>query len=151
MKVLENLKKYPHIFPWLSDVLILPQFRGKGYGKKLLEIGQQTLKKLGYKVLETNYRCPFGEADIIVKTKSEEIVFVEDVSIVILSYAPSFEFLVKVVVIPLHLIVAEFVLYLATIITTLVTSLGTVNLKLPAFEDVPIFKQELPLASLAPV
>jgi len=45
---LENLKKYPHIFPWLSDVLILPQFRGKGYGKKLLEIGQQTLKNLGY-------------------------------------------------------------------------------------------------------
>ena len=37
----------------------------------------------------------------------KEIVFVEDVSIVILSYAPSFEFLVKVVVIPLHLIVAE--------------------------------------------
>ena len=47
----ENLKKYPNIFPWLSDVMILPQFRGQGYGKKLLEYGEQTLKDLGYNTI----------------------------------------------------------------------------------------------------
>ena len=48
---IENLKKYPEIFPWLSDVMVLPQFRGKGYGKILLEYGQKILKDLGYKTI----------------------------------------------------------------------------------------------------
>ena len=47
----ENLKKYPEIFPWLSDVMILPSFRGKGYGKALLEYGQKTLKEMGYSTI----------------------------------------------------------------------------------------------------
>lgn len=45
---LENLKKYPQIFPWLSDVMIVEQFRGKGYGKILLNFAEQILKKYGY-------------------------------------------------------------------------------------------------------
>jgi len=48
---IENLKKHTELYPWLSDVMILPQYRGKGYGKKLLEYGQQTLKDLGYKTI----------------------------------------------------------------------------------------------------
>ena len=48
---IENLKKYPEIYPWLSDVMILPPFRGKGYGKSLLEYGQKTLKNLGYNTI----------------------------------------------------------------------------------------------------
>lgn len=45
---IENLKKYPEIFPWLSDVMILEEYRGKGYGKLLLSNGQKILKELGY-------------------------------------------------------------------------------------------------------
>ena len=30
---IENLKKYPEIFPWLSNVMIFEKYRGKGYGK----------------------------------------------------------------------------------------------------------------------
>lgn len=46
---IKNLNKYPDIFPWLSDVMILPEYRGKGYGKKLIELGQTILKDKGYK------------------------------------------------------------------------------------------------------
>ena len=54
----------------------------KDFYKKLLgrqgeRLVYNYLKKLGYKILEKNYRCAFGEADIIVKSKQEEIVFVE--------------------------------------------------------------------------
>lgn len=45
---MENLKKYPHIFPWLSDVMIFGQFRGKGYGRILLNFAEQVLKQYGY-------------------------------------------------------------------------------------------------------
>lgn len=48
---LENLKKYPEIYPWLSDVMILEEYRGKGYGKLLLSYGEQILKNLGYKTI----------------------------------------------------------------------------------------------------
>ena len=34
------------------------------------------LKKQGYKILETNYRCPLGEIDVVAKDK-DTIVFVE--------------------------------------------------------------------------
>ncbi|MFC2019589.1 YraN family protein [Chloroflexota bacterium] len=34
------------------------------------------LKKRGYRILETNYRCPFGEIDIIARHK-DYLVFVE--------------------------------------------------------------------------
>ena len=45
---IENLKKYPQFYPWFSDVMVLEQFRGKGYGRKLLEQGTKILKDLGY-------------------------------------------------------------------------------------------------------
>ncbi len=48
---IENLKKYPEIYPWLSDVMILEQYRGKGYGKVLLQYGEQILKGLGYSTI----------------------------------------------------------------------------------------------------
>ena len=45
---IENLKKYPEIFPWLSDVMIFEKYRRKGYGKQLLQYGEKILKKYGY-------------------------------------------------------------------------------------------------------
>lgn len=45
---IENLKKYPEIYPWLSDVMIIEKYRGKGYGKLLLNYGENILKKLGF-------------------------------------------------------------------------------------------------------
>jgi len=45
---IQNLKKYPDIYPWFSDVMILKEYRKKGYGKLLLEKGQEILKELGY-------------------------------------------------------------------------------------------------------
>ena len=46
---IENLKKYPEIYPWLSDVMILEQYRGHGYGKLLLQYGEKILKEKGFK------------------------------------------------------------------------------------------------------
>lgn len=48
---LENLKKYPEIYPWLSDVMILENYRGKGYGRLLLKYGEDILKNWGYKTI----------------------------------------------------------------------------------------------------
>ena len=48
---IENLKKYPEIFPWLSDVMIIKDYRGKGYGKQLLQYGEIILKELGYNTI----------------------------------------------------------------------------------------------------
>jgi GNAT superfamily N-acetyltransferase len=48
---IENLKKYPEIYPWISDVMILENYRGKGYGKKLLQYGEKYLKELGYNTI----------------------------------------------------------------------------------------------------
>lgn len=48
---LKNLKKYPEFYPWLSDVMILEQYRGKGYGKLLLSHAEKILRKLGYKTI----------------------------------------------------------------------------------------------------
>lgn len=48
---IENLKKYPEIYPWLSDVMILENYRGKGYGRLLLKYGEEILKDLGYKTI----------------------------------------------------------------------------------------------------
>ena len=47
----ENLKKYPEFYPWLSDVIILKEYRGKGYGKMLLQYGENLLKELGYNII----------------------------------------------------------------------------------------------------
>lgn len=48
---IENLKKYPEIFPWLSDVMIFEKYRGKGYGKVLLQYGEKILKEYGYNTI----------------------------------------------------------------------------------------------------
>ena len=48
---IENLKKYPEIYPWLSDVMIFEQYRGKGYGKVLLQYGEKILKEFGYNTI----------------------------------------------------------------------------------------------------
>lgn len=48
----------------------------KVLGKKGEKLVAQYLKKRGCKILKTNYRTPFGEADLIVQDK-DEIAFVE--------------------------------------------------------------------------
>src|SRR3989304_7061546 len=45
-------------------------------GKAGEEIAVRHLQKLGYRILERNYRCPVGEIDIVAKDK-DTIVFVE--------------------------------------------------------------------------
>ncbi len=45
----ENLKKYPELSPWISNLIILPEFRGMGYGTKLMNAAFKELTKLGYK------------------------------------------------------------------------------------------------------
>jgi putative endonuclease len=45
-------------------------------GKKGETIASAFLRKNGYRVIETNYRCALGEIDIIAREK-EELVFVE--------------------------------------------------------------------------
>lgn len=44
----ENLKKYPDIFPWLSDVMIFEEYRGYGYGKILIEEAEKFVKNFGF-------------------------------------------------------------------------------------------------------
>jgi len=46
---MDCLKKYPEVSPWISDVMIFDEFRGKGYGTKLIEEALNTLSILGYK------------------------------------------------------------------------------------------------------
>ena len=48
----------------------------KVLGKKGEKLVAEYLKKQGYKILEKNYRTPFGEADIIAED-GEEIAFIE--------------------------------------------------------------------------
>ena len=45
-------------------------------GEKGEELAVVYLQKLGYRILERNYRCPLGEIDIVAKDK-DTIVFVE--------------------------------------------------------------------------
>ena len=40
------------------------------------ELAKQRLKKLGYRIIETNYRCPLGEIDVVAKD-GDVLVFVE--------------------------------------------------------------------------
>lgn len=46
----ENLKKYPNFYPWISDVMIIKDYRNKGYGRKLVSYAEQVLKELGYRI-----------------------------------------------------------------------------------------------------
>jgi putative endonuclease len=45
-------------------------------GKEGEQIAVAYLKKNGYRIFETNFRCPTGEIDIIAREK-DEIVFIE--------------------------------------------------------------------------
>ena len=45
-------------------------------GKDGEQIAVDYLKKNGYRICETNFRCPLGEIDIIAREKSE-LVFIE--------------------------------------------------------------------------
>lgn len=48
----------------------------KALGSKGEELAVQYLKKKGYKVIERNYRCQWGEIDLIARDK-ETLIFVE--------------------------------------------------------------------------
>lgn len=50
--------------------------RKKAFGKKGERLAEKLLKAEGCKILEKNYRTPFGEADLIV-SDGDEIAFVE--------------------------------------------------------------------------
>jgi putative endonuclease len=50
--------------------------RRQRLGKKGEEAVARYLKKNGYKILSTNYRCKHGEIDLIARD-SEELVFIE--------------------------------------------------------------------------
>jgi len=54
----------------------MPRDERKLIGKKGEELAYGYLRKLGYAILEKNYRCPFGEIDIIARDK-KTLVFVE--------------------------------------------------------------------------
>lgn len=60
--------------------------------------GEQTaiilLRKNGYRILQTNYNCPFGEIDIICQ-KNKELVFVEVKARKSLLYGYPFESVTK--------------------------------------------------------
>ncbi len=45
---MECLKKYSQFFPWISDVMIFDEFRGKGYGKIMIDEALKILAVLGY-------------------------------------------------------------------------------------------------------
>jgi putative endonuclease len=45
-------------------------------GQQGEDLARAHLEKAGYIVRDTNYRCPWGEVDIVVE-KNEEVVFVE--------------------------------------------------------------------------
>jgi putative endonuclease len=45
-------------------------------GKRGEEIAIRHLQKLGYRILERNYRCPLGEIDVVARDE-DAIVFVE--------------------------------------------------------------------------
>lgn len=48
----------------------------KTLGKKGEEVAAEFLKKEGYQIIERNFRCPFGEIDIIARD-GKTVVFVE--------------------------------------------------------------------------
>ena len=46
-------------------------------GREGEQIAVAHLRKNGYRICETNFRCPLGEIDIIAREKTNEIVFIE--------------------------------------------------------------------------
>jgi len=45
----ERLDKYPHFSPWITSMLIFEEFRGKGFGKKMVAEALNWFSLLGYK------------------------------------------------------------------------------------------------------
>jgi putative endonuclease len=45
-------------------------------GRKGEELALRHLKRLGYRIVEQNYRCPLGEVDIVAR-EGDTLVFVE--------------------------------------------------------------------------
>lgn len=45
----DNLKLYPEYNPWISDVMIFDEYRGKGNGIKLINAAKEELRKQNYK------------------------------------------------------------------------------------------------------
>lgn len=43
-----NLKAYPEIFPWISDVYVFEKFRNKKVGTELVKNAEEILKKFQY-------------------------------------------------------------------------------------------------------
>jgi putative endonuclease len=50
--------------------------RRQSIGRRAEAIAQVRLREMGYRVLEANYRCPYGEIDLVTRD-SGEYVFVE--------------------------------------------------------------------------
>ncbi|WP_419661263.1 conserved uncharacterized protein, UPF0102 [Desulfosarcina variabilis str. Montpellier] len=50
--------------------------RQQQFGRKSERLAAEYLKLKGYRIIETNYRCPVGEIDIIAREKGT-LVFVE--------------------------------------------------------------------------
>lgn len=48
---IENLVKYPQFYPWISDVMILEEFRNKGYGKELIKYAEEIIREEGFLTL----------------------------------------------------------------------------------------------------
>ena len=46
------------------------------FGKLSEKLAAKFLKRRGYKILDTNYRCPLGEVDIVAADK-DTVVFIE--------------------------------------------------------------------------
>lgn len=51
-------------------------FKGKALGSLGEDRAEEFLKKRGYRILERNYRCPFGEVDIVAE-EGGSVVFIE--------------------------------------------------------------------------
>lgn len=43
-----RLEKYPQYTPWISDVMIFDDYRGQGYGRKLIDEAKAVLKEMGF-------------------------------------------------------------------------------------------------------